>query len=153
MPPLLPTSFRTIWNGQTGPGRVGANEVGAKKDFSAGWSHTLAATKQPSATARAFAEGTGAVVVQKGDLSPGNPEMLKAGCQSWMSLCILLRFSQPQKSILGSRATSLHSNNGWGSATAPTGGGWGTAFCAVAEDAGLARQSQSPERPTRQFAV
>ena len=52
-----------------------------------------------------------------------------------------------------SPAMSLRSKNGWGSATAPTGGGWSTAFCAVAEDAGLARQSQSPERPTRQFAV
>ena len=44
----------------------------------------------------------------------------------------------------------------WGSVAGNccrTGGGWCTAFYAVAEDAGLARQSQSSERPTRQFAV
>ena len=69
-------------------------------------------------------------------------------------LCAFFFGFPPQKSILGSRRdirTTLRSNNGRGSATALTGGGWSTAFCAVAEDAGLARQS--PERPTRQIAV
>ena len=93
-------------------GRAGASEVRAWNDSNTGWSHTLTATKQPSTTARALCtcRRDRYCCGQKGDLSPENPEMLSSetGCQSWKlysfrSYRILLRFSQPKISRLGSR--------------------------------------------------